>query len=256
MGCDMRVLVIHQGEYGRRHLDNIRHWAPKDWTVEDWRAPSVLPPVMDYPEEFLPETMPAVDLILSLGENPGVAELLPEIARRTGAKAVIAPADSDAWLPRGLANQLHQWLARIGVSVVTPRPFCTLTETVSGLRTEQEEVHDPFIAEFARLFGRPAFRIAVDPVERRITAVEVLRDACCGCARFVAERLVGMPVDDAVEQSGMLHHHYPCQASMIKDPYFHDTLMHVSGNVMKDEVAGQVRPHVRVMVFTPEGKVE
>jgi len=252
----MRLLVIHQAEYGRRHLENIRQWAPPDWTVQDWKAPAILPPVIDYPEEFLPEAFPSADLILSLGENPGVAELLPEIARRTGAKAVIAPADSDAWLPRGLANQLHRWLKDIGVQVVTPRPFCSLTEAASGLRTEQEPVDDLYIAEFARFFGRPAFRIEVDSEARTIAAVEVLRDASCGCARYVAERLVGMAVDDAVEQAGLLHHHYPCQASMIKDPFFHDTLMHVSGNLMKDEVAQQVRPYVHVVMFTPEGKVE
>jgi hypothetical protein len=252
----MRILVIHQAEYGRRHLENIRRWAPSDWTVEDWKAPAILPPVIDYPEEFLPETLPPADLILSLGENPGVAELLPEIARRTGARAVIAPADNDAWLPRGLANQLHRWLNNIGVQVVTPRPFCALTETASGLRTEQESIDDPYIAEFARFFGRPAFRIEVDPEERTIAAVEVLRDASCGCARYVAEKLVGLSVDDAVEQAGLLHHHYPCQASMIKDPFFRDTLMHVSGNLMKDEVAQQVRPYVHVMMFAPAGKVE
>jgi len=252
----MRLLVVYQAEYGRRHLENIRRWAPGDWTVLDWKAPAILPPVIDYPEEFLPATLPPADLILSLGENPGVAELLPEIARRTGAQAVIAPADNDAWLPRGLANQLHRWLNNIGVQVVTPRPFCALTETASGLRTEQEPVEHPYIAEFARLFGRPAFRLTVDPETRTIAAVEVLRDASCGCARYAAERLVGVSADDAVEKAGLLHHHYPCQASMVKDPFFRDTLMHVSGNLMKDEVAQQVRPYVRMMVFTPEGKVE
>ncbi len=252
----MHILVVYQGEYGRRHLENLRRHAPAGWSIAAWKAPAVLPPVIDYPEEFLPETLPPADLVLSLGENPGVAELLPEIVRRSGAKAVIAPADSDAWLPRGLANQLHRWLERMGVSVVTPRPFCSLTETTSGLRTEQEEVRDPLIAEFARFFGRPSFSIEVDPVERRIRAVQVLRDASCGCARFVAERLVGLSVDEAGEQAGLLHHHYPCQASMVKDPLFHDTLMHVSGNLMKDEVARRVRPYIRVLQFTPSGRVE
>lgn len=251
----MRILLIWQGEYGRRHLENIRRHAPREWIVLDWRAPGILPPVIDYPEEFLPEHLPAADLVLSLGENPGVAELLPEICRRTGAQAAIAPADSDSWLPRGLANQLRRWLESIGVSVVTPRPFCSLTEATSSLRAEQEAVSHPFIAEFARFFGRPSLRLTVDPNERRIIAAEVLRDASCGCARYVAERLVGMSVDEAVEQAGLLHHHYPCQASMVKDPLFHDTLMHVSGNLMKDEVAREVRPYLRVVQFTPAGKV-
>ncbi|MGC8873142.1 MAG: DUF166 family protein, partial [Chloroflexia bacterium] len=175
--------------------------------------------------------------------------------RRTGASAVIAPADNNAWLPRGLANQLRKWLRDLGVSVVCPRPFCSLTEATSGLRNEQEPVEDARIAAFARHFGRPAFEIAVNPETRRITSVSVLRDASCGCARFVAEHLVGLSADDAVEQAGLLHHHYPCQASMQKDPVFHDTLMHVSGNLMKDEVARHVRPHQRILQFTPPGRV-
>ncbi len=252
----MRVLVIYQGEYGKRHLENIRRHAPADWAILSWQSPGILPPVIDYPEEFVPAEMPVADLIVSLAENPGVAELLPEICRRSGARAVIAPVDNDSWLPRGLANQLRRWLAGIGVSVVTPRPFCSLTEVESGLRGDREEVHDPFIAEFARLFGRPALEVTVDPQERVITAVEVRRDASCGCARYVAEHLVGMPVDDAVEQAGLLHHHYPCQASMVKDPLFHDTLMHVSGNITKDEVMRQVRPHLRILQFTPAGRVQ
>jgi hypothetical protein len=43
---------------------------------------------------------------------------------------------------------------------------------------------------------------------------------------------------------------------MVKDPLFHDTLMHVSGNLMKDEVARWVRPYLRVLQFTPAGRVE
>jgi hypothetical protein len=31
-------------------------------------------------------------------------------------------------------------------------------------------------------------------------------------------RLIGLPVDQAVEAAGMLHHHFPCLASMNKDP--------------------------------------
>ncbi len=251
----MRLLVVYQGEYGRRHLENIFRHAPTDWLVRSWRAPLVLPPVIDYPEEFVPEGLPPSDLILSLGENPGVAELVPEIVRRTGARAVIAPADNNAWLPRGLANQLRKWLRDMGVSVVCPRPFCSLTERTSGLRNEQEPVEDARIAAFARHFGRPAFEIRVDPESRCIVEVRLVRDASCGCARFVAEQLVGLTADEAVERAGLLHHHYPCQASMEKDPIFHDTLMHVSGNLMKDEVAHHVRPYQRVLRFTPPGRV-
>ena len=81
----MRVLAVISGEYGQRHVENIRAHGPTDWVVEVWRALSVLPPVIDYPEDYLPDTLPPADLILSFGEHPGVAELLPDIARMTSA---------------------------------------------------------------------------------------------------------------------------------------------------------------------------
>ncbi|NLE44391.1 MAG: thymidylate synthase, partial [Chloroflexi bacterium] len=64
----MRILAIISGEYGRRHVDNLRCNGPSDWEVYVWDAPAVLPPVIDYPEDYLPEHLPAVDLVLSLAE--------------------------------------------------------------------------------------------------------------------------------------------------------------------------------------------
>jgi thymidylate synthase len=58
----------------------------------------------------------------------------------------------------------------------------------------------------------------------------------------VAERLVGIATEQAEQEAGLLHHHYPCLASMDVDTDFNDTLMHVSGNVIRDTVAEQVRP--------------
>src|SRR3990170_1525640 len=103
-GESMRIPAIISGEYGQRHVDNIRHYAPADWELEVWRAPALLPPIVDYPEDYVPDTLPPADLILSFGEHRGIAELIPEIARVTGARAVLAPVDNEAWLPRGLAR--------------------------------------------------------------------------------------------------------------------------------------------------------
>jgi hypothetical protein len=239
----MRILAVISGEYGRRHVDNIRAHGPADWTVEVWKAPSVLPPVIDYPEDYLPDEFPPADLILSFGEHPGVAELLPDIARMTGARAVIAAVDSEAWLPRGLARQLRGWLQNMGVACVTPKPLCSLTDTHYSISRRQRIEYDhPLIAEFARHFGQPNLCIIVDPESRRITSAEVLRDAVCGCARYVSQRLVGVSADDAEERAGLLHHHYPCLASMGVDSDYGDTLMHISGNLLKNNVRPQVKP--------------
>jgi hypothetical protein len=73
----------------------------------------------------------------------------------------------------------------------------------------------------------------------------------CGCARYVAQQLIGVSVDEAEYQAGLAHHHFPCLASMGIDIDFNDTLMHVSGNIMKDKVGEQVKPYKRIQYLTP-----
>ena len=176
----MRILAIISGDYGQRHVDNIRAHGPKEWEIETWRAPAVLPPVIDYPEDHLPDKLSPVDLILSFAEVKGVAELLPDIARMTGAQAVIAPVDNEAWLPRGLARQLRGWLAGIGVVCVTPKPLCSLTEVDYGVaRRERITYQNALIAEFAHSFGQPELDVTVDPETR----------THCGCRRQARCRL-------------------------------------------------------------------
>lgn len=254
----MKILaIISGGEYGARHVANIRQNAPASWQVETWQAPSHFPLMIDYPEDYLPKQLPQADLILSFGEHKGVIELLPDIALMSGAQAVIAAVDNEAWLPRGLARQLRGWLEKINVACATPKPLCSLTETDFGVtRRQRISYNNPLISEFARYFGQPEFEIAVDPDSRIILSAGIKRDAVCGCARYVAERLVGLSADEAEEKAGLLHHHYPCLASMGKDIDFDDTLMHVSGNILKDKVGEQVKPYKLVQYIAPGTRSE
>lgn len=253
----MRILAVISGEYGQRHVSNLVSHGPADWAIEVWRAPAVLPTIVDYPEDYVPDSLPPADLVLSFGEHRGVAELIPEVARVTGARSVIASVDSEAWLPRGLARQLRKWLDDMGVCCVTPKPLCSLQPTrYRRGRREWVEFDDPLISEFARHFGQPELHLSINPATGEITAAEVRRDAVCGCARHVARGLVGISVEEAEQKAGMLHHHYPCLASMGIDSDYGDTLMHVSGNVIKEDVASQVKPFRRVRYFAPGGASE
>jgi hypothetical protein len=253
----MKLLAIINGEYGSRHVSNICQNGPSAWILETWLAPTLFPPVIDYPDDFLPEELPNCDLLLHFGEQRGIAELVPDIVKMTGAKAVIAPIDNEAWLPRGLACQLRGWLEAMNIPCVTPKPLCSLTEHDYGL-TRRQRVHyqDALIAEFARYFGQPELIIQVDPQTGLIIAVQVKRDAVCGMARYVAEQLIGLSVNEAEEKAGLLHHHFPCLASMGKDHDFDDTLMHVSGNIIKDNVADQVKPYRKNLYIRPESSSE
>ena len=253
---ELQVLAVSQGQWGDRIADNIARLGPPSWTVHRWAAPRVLPVVVDDPEEFLPPVLPKVDLVLSLGETAGAAQLIPDIVKMTGAKAVIAPIDRNESLPAGLVAQLKRWLADLQVAVVFPKPFCSLTETTSNYPPIVETYDDPFIRRFARWFGRPQFRVTVD-ADRRIAGVQVERDSACGCAQAVAQGLIGCPVDDAEYKAGMLHHHFPCLASMNQDADYGDTLMHVSGHIVREAVKEQVQEHLKpTPYFRPMGRVE
>jgi hypothetical protein len=253
----VRILAVINSDYGSRHLANITQNAPTGWIINHWRAPVFFPLVIDYPEDFLPAELPDADLILSFAEHKSVAELLPDMARMTGAKAVIAAVDNENCLPRGLARQLRGWLEKMGIACATPKPLCSLTQTDYWVtRRTRLEHNSPLIAEFARYFGKPEFSIQVDPEARKITSVEVKRDAVCGCARYVAQKLVGVSVDEAEFEAGMAHHHFPCLASMGIDVDFNDTLLHISGNIMKENVANEIKPFIPVQYIAPGTRSE
>jgi len=218
----MRILIAIQGHYGQRIVDAVKKYGPSDWEVNSYTFPATLPAIIDDPEPFLPRELPQADLLISLGEHQGVAQMIPDMVQRSGAKAVIAPADDRTWLPPGLAKQIKGKLERMGVDMVYPVPFCSLAE---------KDSQNQYIREFAKHFGRPELEIAFEL--ENIKQVKVLRDAPCGSTRYVAEGLVGVWERDAVEKSGLLHHQYPCLATMVKDQEFDDTLMHRGGLMTK-----------------------
>jgi hypothetical protein len=250
----LRILAITQDLWGERIADNIDSKAPEGWVVERWAAPPMLPLVIDDPSDFLPSTFPEADLVLALGKVPGLAQLVPDIAAACGAQAVIAPIDRNESLPPGLANQLKGWLEQQGLVVAFPKPFCSLTEATFNALRVQEEYDHPVIRTFASAFGNPEFEFQIR--DKTIVGAEVKRDSACGCAAYVADNLVGSSVADALDKAGMLHHHYPCLASMNQDADYSDTLMHVSGNILKEAIKTELEPHLEVKFMRPTGLSE
>ncbi|MEA1963967.1 MAG: DUF166 family protein [Candidatus Aerophobetes bacterium] len=227
----MHILAVIQGKYGQRIVHNIRLHGPKNWEIEEWNAPSRFPPIIDDPEEFLPQKLPQTDLLLCLGENTGAAELIPGLAKMSQAKAVIAPIDNRDYLPDGLKNQIKGDLEGSGVDYAFPLPFCSLTEKASG---------DEYIKEFARYFGRP--RLAITFHEGRITQITLEREAPCGSTRFIAEKLIELKIEEAEKKAGLLHHYYPCLASRKMDRKFGDSLLHKSADIAKQAVREALVP--------------
>jgi hypothetical protein len=193
--------------------------------------------------------------VLALGETPGFYQLVPDIVRLAGARSVIAPIDRNESLPPGLLKQLERWLADLPATAVFPKPFCSLTPTTYNRPPILVEYDDPLIRAFAQRFGQPRFRLELDS-NLQVSGVTVERDTACGCARAVAEGLSGCPAAEAEYQAGMLHHHFPCLASMNQDADYQDTLMHVSGHILREAVQTEIRQHVEPAYLRPQGFVE
>lgn len=251
----LTVLMMTQGQWGERIADNIGRYCPAAWSIHRCFISRALPPIVDDPADFLPPQLPQVDLVLALGETPALAQLIPEVVKLSGARSVIAPIDRTASLPPGLAAQLAGWLTELGVTVVFPKPFCSLTETTFNQPPIVVTYTDPLIQTFAHYFGRPELIVTVN--DDHLNGIVIARDSACGCARFVAEGLVGCSVEQAEYEAGMLHHHYPCLASMNQDTDYNDTLMHVSGHILRVTVKEQITDYLPPTPYLrPLGQVE
>ena len=222
----MKILVVLSGSYGQRVVHNLRAFAPQEWQLTVWQA------IRPYP--ILPES----DLILVLGEDPGVAEMALDLCKLTRARAVIAPVDRTEWLPDRTVHGLRQALDQLGVASVFPKPFCSLTESSFNLAGECVAYADPLIGEFARYFGKPRFDVAVG--WGRVTRVDVTRAAPCGSSFLVARGLRGLGVNEATAEARRLHEHYPCLAATALDPDYGDTLRHLSSTLTTHAVRAGV----------------
>jgi hypothetical protein len=218
----MKVLILYQGDYGKRFFENIGQHAPKEWEVRGYHYTKKIPAFVEELSDYLPGDLPACDLLLSVQEHPVVAEMIPLFIKGIGARAVIVPIDSKAYLTTGLARQLKKKLEGEGIECLSPMTFCTLTEKMTK---------NDLILQFVKYFGRPEVNIEIE--NEKVKEVRVLRDAPCGNTRYVAKHLIGTHIKDAIEKSGILHHNHPCMATMVMDAELGDTLMHHAGLQVK-----------------------
>jgi hypothetical protein len=221
----MRVLTLYTNFYGQRFAEHLSKRSPDTWKNLSYLFTRRLPAVIDDPEEQLPEDLPAADLLVYVGQDRRLAELVPDLAKRCGVAEVIAAVDARAYFPTGLANQVKLRLKRSGVPAVFPAPFCSLEESMcEGALTR----------EFAGRFGRAHVNVTV--LNGRIKEVEVVRGSACGSTLYVAERLPGNTVAECVEHAGLYFHAHPCMASMEMDREIGDTILHVAGHLVKNAV--------------------
>jgi Pyruvate/2-oxoacid:ferredoxin oxidoreductase delta subunit len=90
-----------------------------------------------------------------------------------------------------------------------------------------------FIDEFTTVFGKPKFEIHANEI---VKSVKVIRGAPCGSSWYIAENIIGTPVDDAEFEANNKLHNYPCSSSMIVDNSTGDTILHLASYKTKEAI--------------------
>ncbi len=231
----MKIGILYAGPFGEQMINHIslsgfgdRIVAVYELTMEKIPGGGRPGDLWENPEGFMPADIPpaSCDLILVLGVQGPLGVLVPGIARRWGARAVIFAIDDRGMAPDA-RRSVEQELGEAGIHVEFPEPFCIL----AGSRND-------LVREFSGRFGRPGFRATVDPTSHRITSVIVLRDTPCGTASATAKKLEGLPAEPGLISKRCYEEHHNegaehcCLAEM--DPLY--PVMQEAGDLLKDAV--------------------
>ncbi len=223
-----RIYILYHGSFGELVAE---HLATSDFAenivgLYDLKVASVS---LDEPEKDMPEDIPLAecDLLLVLGILPKAGDLVPIIAERTGAKAVIWPIEDPNLIPEGRYS-IEEELKKMGVHVEFPEPFCIL-----------ESSEDELVNSFAAAFGKPKFEVKVNARKKIIEVVRVIRDTPCGSASKIAPRLSGMSYNDlkSFEDQVRQMHDNECVAYMGPDR----PIMQRAGELLSDALKSALR---------------
>ena len=237
----MKIYIIYSGPFGEQIINNLAskgfgdkivnayELRPEKIEEEHPSEKNIWSKVWEDPEKYLPKDLPVLkcDLLLVLGIHSKLGDLVPPLAEKLGAKAVLYPIDDRDMAPAAKKTVRDELEAR-GIYVEFPKPFCLL-----------EKSKNKFINEFAKSFGRPKFEIKLDENKKVIKEVTIVRDSPSGSASCASRKLVNFPCEDkeALVKKIFDEHHNEgaenyCLAEM--DPVC--PLMQEAGDFFKDAV--------------------
>ncbi|GAB4271448.1 MAG: DUF166 domain-containing protein [Deferrisomatales bacterium] len=192
-----RIVVFQRDGMGAEKVRAVRELRP-DLALRVFDVDGPFPPIVDEPEGHFPPDLDAVlaeaDLVLDHLYHPDLTGFLLDRCEAAGVPVVA----SGRKLPRG-----H-----------TPTTCCTL-----GRIRE--------LGPYAESFGAPEFCVTV--ADGTVTGVEVRRGAPCGATWKAAEKIVGLPVDQAAPRMG-LEVQFHCYAKANANVFLTNPL-HVAGEV-------------------------
>lgn len=165
----VRITVFQQGGRAESKVRGIRTYGGERFAVELITIDQPLPPVVDDASMFLPPTIDA-DLVLDFLQHPDLSHDLALLCRRLGIPVVASGKKTTV------------------PGTHTPPICCALAR-----QTE--------LGTYSGCFGAPEFEVTIH--DGRIARVHVRRGAPCGATWQAAERMPGLPVDDAPVRMGL-----------------------------------------------------
>lgn len=203
-----------------------------------------LPSFIENPENYLPKNMPQVDFLLVIGIHQDLLSGLPEYLRNTKIKAVIVPVENPKWVPPGLQVQIIKDFEKFGIQAAFPKPFCALSKELNEHNKEGFNItkNRNNIIDFIEYFkiGVPIISFLLNEEGNAILDSCVLQSAPCGSTYFILQQLKSKYISNGElslnERISKAHHSYPCNASMDQDSILKDSILHVGGYLIRNEI--------------------
>lgn len=168
-GRPIRITVFQQGGRAESKVRGIRTYGGDCFAVELITIDQPLPPVVDDASMFLPATIDA-DLVLDFLKHPDLSHDLALLCRRLDIPVVASGK-------------------KTAVTGTHTPPICCALARQAELGTYSDR------------FGAPEFDVTIR--DDRIAQVRVKRGAPCGATWQAAERMHGLPLEDAPMRMGL-----------------------------------------------------
>lgn len=164
-----QILVFQQNGSGENKIRGIKTIGNGKFAVKNMTIGVSLPAVIDDASEFLPGNIEA-DLVLDYLKHPDLSYDLAEICKNRQIPEIAT---------RKKIN--NNW-------TYSPPICCALSR------------HDN-LGEYGRLFGAPEFEVEI--VNDIVSHISILRGAPCGATWEVADKILGMSTDRALQRIGL-----------------------------------------------------
>lgn len=237
----MKIYIIYRGPFGEQIINNLALKGFSDkidmmYELKPEMIESEHPSEIDIwtkiwqtPEEYIPNDLPIkkCDLLLVLGIHSKLGDLIPPIADKLGARAVLYPIGDQDMAPEA-KKSIQNDLREKGVHIEFPEPFCALDKS-------ENEIID----QFANSFGRPIFKTRLDKKRQVIKEIKVVRESPGGSASCVGAKLVNFHYDDReafIKKIYEEHHNEEADNYCLAEMSPFHPLMQEAADLLKDAI--------------------